>query len=353
MTEKGGYHVGMAGEQHTRQMVTLAEVAKAAGVSPSTVSRIVNGTARVKDSKAQQVRQAIEKLGYKPNAFARSLVTGASGTVGVLTQDIASPFYNDALSGIESGLMGRGYAPLIVSGHWRSDEDGRAIEMLLGRRVEALIVLGGALADHELKEVARQLPVAVLGRTLDLTAWGGVSLSLENRQAAQDVVTYLLDRGHRRIGFIMGPQDHVDALERLAGYRAALTERGLPFVPSLVVQGDFHEPSGLIGTQQLVAQHPDMTAIFSANDQMAYGARLALHRLGLRVPEDMSLVGFDDLPGSAYTTPPLTSVRQPMAEIGGWLAQFVLARLQGQDIAPYQPHLELRLRESVATRRVP
>lgn len=336
-----------------RQPVTLAEVARAAGVSPSTVSRILNGTAQVKAAKVAQVRAAIDRLGYKPNAFARSLATGTSGSVGVLTQDIASPFYGDALSGIEGGLMGSGYSPLIISGHWRTDDEEHAVELFLSRRVEALIVLGGQLPEDELRHLAGQLPVAVLGRRLDLSALGSVSLFLDNRRAAREVVGHLLDRGHRRIGHIAGPQDHRDARERLAGYREALEERGLPFVPSLVVQGDFHEPSGLIGTQRLLAAHPDMTAIFNANDQMAYGARLALYRLGLRVPEDMSLVGFDDLPGSTYTTPPLTSVRQPMAEMGRWLARFVVARLTGQEIEPFRPQLELRLRESVALRRFP
>lgn len=334
-----------------RPSVTLAEVAREAGVSPSTVSRILNGTAQVKAAKVAQVRAAIEKLGYKPNAFARGLATGASGSVGVLTQDIASPFYGDALSGIESGLMGSGYSPLIISGHWRTDDEEHAVELFLSRRVEALIVLGGHLPAEELRELAGQLPVAVLGRQVDFPSSGSISLALDNRRAAHEVVTYLLDRGHRRIGHIMGPQDHVDARDRLAGYRQALEDRGVPFEPSLVVQGDFHEPSGLIGTQQLVAGHPDMTAIFSANDQMAYGARLALYRMGLRVPEDMSLVGFDDLPGSAYTTPPLTSVRQPMAEMGHWLARFVVAQLTGQPTKPFRPSLKLHLRESVASRR--
>lgn len=336
-----------------RQPVTLAEVAREAGVSPSTVSRILNGTAQVKAAKVTRVRAAIERLGYKPNAFARGLATGASGSVGVLTQDVASPFYGDALGGIESGLMGSGYSPLIVSGHWRTDDEEHAVELFMSRRVEALIVLGGRLPEDELRALAGQLPVAVLGRPVDLASPGSVSLSLDNHGAARGVVNYLLDRGHRRIGHIAGPQDHADARDRLAGYRRALEDRGLPFQPGLVVQGDFHEPSGLIGARQLLAQHPDMTAIFSANDQMAYGARLALYRLGLRVPEDMSLVGFDDLPGSAYTTPPLTSVRQPMAEMGRWLARFVVARLTGQEVEPFEPELELRLRESVAPRRVP
>lgn len=343
----------MSWDLSARHPVTLAEVAREAGVSPSTVSRILNGTARVKASKVTQVRAAIDKLGYKPNAFARSLVTGASGSVGVLTQDIASPYYGDALSGIERGLMGSGYSPLIVSGHWRTDDEEHAIELFLSRRVEALIVLGGHLPQQDLHALAQQLPVAVLGRQVDFTVPGSVSLALDNRQAAHDVVSYLIERGHRRIGFISGPRDHVDACDRLAGYRQALEERGLSYQPSLVAHGDFLEPSGLIGMQLLLAQHPDMTAVFSANDQMAYGARLALYRMGLRVPEDMSLVGFDDLPGSTYTTPPLSSVRQPMAEMGHWLARFVVAQLTGGQIEPFQPRLELRLRESVAPRRLP
>ncbi|GGR43739.1 LacI family transcriptional regulator [Deinococcus seoulensis] len=331
--------------------VTLTEVAREAGVSPSTVSRILNGTARVRDEKASQVRQAIEKLGYTPNTFARSLATGASGSVGVLTPDIASPFYNDALSGIEQGLMGSGYSPIIISGHWRTAEEEHAVELLLNRRVEGMIILGGQLPDHDLHALSARLPVGVLGRNIDLSRHGGVSLNMDNRQSARDLTNYLIGRGHRVIGHISGPPDHADARERLTGYREALEERGLKYDPTLVVQGDFQEPSGLIGMQRLLQQHSDLTAVFSANDQMAYGARLALYRLGLRVPEDMSLVGFDDLPGSTYATPPLSSVRQPMAEMGRWLAHFILARLRGETTEPFEPRQELMMRESVASRR--
>lgn len=331
-----------------QRRVTLAEVAHEAGVSPSTVSRILNGTAKVKDQKEKQVRKAIEKLGYRPNTLARGLVTGTSGSIGVLTQDIASPFYNDALSGIERGLLGSGYMPLFASGHWSNQDEEHVVELLLGRRVDALIVLGGCLPDTELLRLAAQLPVAVQGRQLDLSGHGGASVALNNREAARELVFFLLERGHRVIGHIMGRADHVDAQERLLGYRQALQERGIPFDPSLVVQGDFKEASGLIGTQQLLATHPEMTALFCGNDQMAYGSRLALYRRGIRVPEDISLVGFDDLPASAYTTPPLTSVRQPMEEIGYWLARFVLGRLTGNEVEPFRLPLELKLRESVS-----
>lgn len=330
--------------------VTLEDVAREAGVSPSTVSRILTGSARVRADKAAQVRAAIERLGYKPNAFARGLALGASGSVGVLTQDIASPFYNDALHGIEQGLMGSGYSPLIISGHWSTPDETHAVELFMNRRVEAMIVLGGELPDKVLKGLSEKLPLAVLGRRLDLGPTG-VSVSLDNRRAAAELVTHLISRGHRSIGHIVGPSSHLDARERLAGYREALGAAGLPFVETLTAQGDFREPSGLIATGQLLARHPEMTALFCANDQMAYGARLALYRQGLRVPEDVSLVGFDDLPGSSYTAPPLTSVRQPMAEIGAWLAHFVTAQLRGQAAETPNFALELRLRESVGWRR--
>lgn len=330
--------------------VTLAEVAKAAGVSISTVSRIVNGSAGVRDAKAARVRDAISALGYRPNTLARSLVTGRSNSIGVLTQDIASPHYGATLVGIEKGLSGTAYAPLFISGHWLASDEERAVDLLLDRRVAGLIVLGGALPDDDLKRLATQLPLAVLGRQLDLSAQGGTSVALDNFQPAHALVSYLLARGHRRIGLIMGPGEHADAQQRLSGYRAALEEHGLPFLESLVVQGDFHEGSGQVATQFLLARHPELTAIFASNDQMAYGARLALHRLGLRVPEDISLVGFDDLPGVTYMIPPLTTVRQPMQEIGEWLARFIVGQLSGEPVPPLDVKLELQLRESVATR---
>lgn len=341
----------MSLEFPAHQPVTLEEVAREAGVSASTVSRYVTGKAKVKESKALLVRAAIDKLGYKPNAYARSLATGSSGIVGILTQDIASPFYSYALTGIERGLGDSGYLPLIVSGQWQSRDDSRVIELFLSRQVEAIIILGGDLADADLIALARQLPLAVLGRSLDLSRYGGASFSLENRQAASQVVQFLVSRGHRRIGHIKGPVNHFDACERFAGYRDGLEECGIPYLESLVVQGDFHETSGLLGVQNLVRQHADMTAVFCGNDQMAYGARLGLYRMGLRVPEDMSLVGFDDLPGSAYTTPPLHSVSQPMREIGEHLARFIVARLNGTPAPEFKPRLQFTLRESVALRR--
>lgn len=331
--------------------VTLAEVAQAAGVSISTVSRIVNGSAGVKDAKAERVRDAIQRLGYRPNTLARSLVTGRSNSIGVLTQDIASPHYGATLIGIERGLGGTAYSPLFISGHWLSTDEERAVDSLLDRRVAGLIVLGGTLSASDLRRLAAQLPLAVLGHQIELSDLGGISVKLDNHQPAYDMTAHLLGRGHRRIGFIMGPEDHSDAQQRRAGYRAALEAYGLTFEESLVVNGDFNEGSGQVATQLLLRRHPELTAIFASNDQMAYGARLALHRLGLRVPDDISLVGFDDLPGTSFMIPPLTTVRQPMQEIGEWLAKSVVARLSGEEVAPLEVQMSLQFRESVANWR--
>lgn len=336
------------GNGANKRAVTVVEVAREAGVSPSTVSRIMNGTARVAPDKQRSVEQAVQRLGYRPNMMARNLVRGNSRTVGVLTQAIGSPFYNGALHGIEDGLMPHGYAPLIVSGHWHSDQEGHAIELLLGRRVEALIVLGGSVPEAELHEVAGSLPVVVLGRRIARPDFAGHSLALDNFGGARRATAHLIERGHRAIGHIMGLPEHLDAQDRLAGYRAALESHGLPFDPQLVVQGDFQEASGLLGMQRLLEQNLPITAVFCANDQMAYGARLALYRRGIRVPDDLSLVGFDDLPGSLYGSPPLTSVRQPMHDLGLRLAEFVLARLRGETPALSAPPLDLIVRESTA-----
>ncbi|WP_350244052.1 LacI family DNA-binding transcriptional regulator [Deinococcus sonorensis] len=327
-------------------------MAQEAGVSPSTVSRILNGSAGVAADKKRAVEQAVERLGYRPNMMARHLVQGNSRTVGVLTQDIASPFYNDAIRGIEEGLMPHGYSPLMISGHWHSEQEGHAIELLLGRRVEALIVLGGSVPEAELHDVAARLPVVVLGRRIERPDFSGFSLVLDNFGGARRATTHLIQLGHRTIGHIMGLPEHADAQERLAGYRAALEDHGLPWDSSLVVQGDFREASGLLGMQRLLELDRPLTAVFCSNDQMAYGARLALYRRGIRVPDDLSLVGFDDLPGSSYSTPPLTSVRQPVHDLGRRMAEFVLARLNGQTPALPELELELVVRESTALVRV-
>jgi LacI family transcriptional regulator len=325
-------------------VVTLQMVAREAGVSASTVSRILNGTAAVSSAKQQAVDAAIAKLGFVPNPVARGLAGGRTLSIGVVTQSIDSPFYGVALRGIEAHLAQAGYSPLFVSGHWIEQEEARCLETLRARRVDGVIVLTGRLSDRALRQFAVDLPVVVTGRTLK--APNLYALDFDNFAGARRATHHLLTLGHRRIAFISGDPAHPDAVERLRGYRAALAAAAVPEVPGLVVPGLFHEDSGLQAVSRLLDSPESFTAIFAANDQMAIGACLGLYRRGLRVPRDVSVMGFDDLAISRYALPPLTTVHQPAYEIGDLAAAAILALLRGEVPHSKVPAPRVIVRES-------
>lgn len=311
--------------------ITIHDIARKAGVSPSTVSRVINNNTPVAEEKRRRVLAAVSSLGYRPSALAQSLARGRSGVAGVLTQDIASPFYGEILKGIEQGLGGSGYHPMVASGNWRGDDERDALELLRSRQVDALIVMGGQLADEHLHRAAEQTPLVVVGRLV--AGLEAQCLRVDDRRGAYRATQYLIELGHRRIAHITGHLGHHDSTERRAGYLEALADAGIPSDPQLMVEGDFSEKSGLLATDELLRRSARLTAIFAANDQIAYGARLALFRRGIRVPDDVSLVGFDDQPGSAYTIPPLTTVRQPTVEMGRAAAHAVCSLLDGAPLA--------------------
>ena len=325
-------------------MVTIERVAELAGVSPSTVSRILNGTAVVSAAKKAAVDQAVAQLGFVPNPMARGLAGGRSMSIGVVTQAIDSPFYGASLRGIEDALDPAGYSPLFVSGHWDAKTESRCIDILLSRRVDGIIVLTGRLTDTALKSVAKRVPTVVTGRSVK--APGLFSLNFENAEGGRLATRHLIDSGHRNIAFISGDLRHPDATQRLMGYRAALEQAGIPFKPALVVQGEYNEASGVQAVSTLMASRQKFTALFAANDQMAIGAAHGLQRHGLRVPDDVSLVGFDDLPTSLYALPPLTTVHQPAYEMGRLAAEAVLQLLDGAKPTQTVPLPRLIVRDS-------
>ncbi|WP_412029152.1 LacI family DNA-binding transcriptional regulator [Deinococcus yunweiensis] len=327
--------------------VTIRDIASAAHVSISTVSRTLNGQATVAPDKRQRVLEAVSRLGYQPNAQAQGLVWGRSMTIGVLTQDIASPFYSEVARGIDAGFAGSGYQPVFVNGHWQIQDEAEAIVALTRRQVDGLIILGGQLGVTQLRELAARYPLVLVGRQVPGLEY--VSLNVDNVQGAAMATRHLLQLGHRRIGHIAGVATQQDAIDRLQGYRLALAEAGMPFDPRLVFEGDFHEASGIQAVEHWLGLGVGLSAIFAANDQMAYGARLGLYRRGIRVPDDISLVGFDDLPASQFTLPPLTSVRQPLFEMGRHAANTVLLRLKEPETQPELAALPLTMsvRESV------
>jgi LacI family transcriptional regulator len=237
---------------------------------------------------------------------------------------------------------------VIVSGHWNAEEEADRIRLLLARKVDGIILLSGRMSDQTVLGFSGQRPIVSTGRALQTrTALG---FKLDNEYGAYLAVHHLIELGHRNIAFISGPSNNIDAAERLAGYTRALQEADIPFNPELIVEGNYHEASGMLAMNRLFDTGQQFTGVFAANDLSAYGARLALYRKGIRVPDDISLVGFDDLPGSSYTTPPLTTIRQPLYDIGRIATQALLRIINGEEARGEVPPLELIVRET--TRRV-
>ena len=324
---------------------TLHQVARMAAVSPATVSRYLNGTAKVSEEKRSAIERAILELNYKPNQLAQSLKMGNSHTIGVLTQSLVSGYFNEAMTGIEDVMKGAGYAPLIMSGHWRADQEAERVELLIGRRVDGVVILTGNMTDSQILSFAQRVPIVAFGRQLKSERMLG--FCLDNYEAACQAVGYLIDQGHRRIAFIAGPPDHFDAQARLAGYLNTLARHGIAADPALVAQGDFQESGGLAAVEELLVAGASFSALFAANDLMAFGARLALYRRAIAVPDDVSIVGFDDVPGSMYTTPPLTTIRQPLYDVGRCIGQMMLCLIRHQEPDMPVPPMSLILRESV------
>ena len=312
--------------------VTIEDIARHAGVSPSTVSRVLIGSKRVAEAKRARVLAAIEQHQYRPNAVARGLVRGRSMMVGVLVQDIGSPFFARMVDGVEQGLDRGAYRPMLTTTHWRTEnqaDEVRSLQLLLERRVDGVIVLGGHIADEDLRAIATQIPLVVVARRIP--GLESQCVYIDNEGGAYRATRYLLGLGHTRIAHIAGTAGHPDATDRLAGYRRALADAGLAIDERLIVDGQFEEESGVAGVEELLTRGERFTAIFAANDQTAYGAMLALFNHGYRIPQDVSLVGFDDQFLSAYTLPPLTTVRQPSIEMGRAAAEGLVRLLEGKE----------------------
>jgi LacI family transcriptional regulator len=330
--------------------VTLEEVARLAGVSTSTVSRYLSGTHVVAEEKATAIESSIKRLNYRPNLVARGLAKGRTMTVGVLTQEISSSFFNEAMRGVEDGLASHHYEAIFVSGHWNKVEEEQRLMSLMGRRVDGVILLVAELDDELLDRHAQGVPTVLLGR--QSASMRVHSLCFDHYAGACEAVRHLLELGHRSIAFIAGPPGRQDADERLRGYRDTLVAAGLPFDERLVAPGGYVETGGVTAMNMLLDRGLPFSAVFAANDDSAYGAMLSLYRRGMRVPDDMSIVGYDDLSHSSFSLPPLTSVRQPLRDLGREAAGAVVALIDGRKPPrATMAKLELIVRES--TKAVP
>lgn len=333
--------------------VTILEIAEKANVSPSTVSRVLRGMAGVKGYKREAVLQAMNELDYRPNIFAQSLASGQSMTLGVLTQNFGSPFYDGILQGILQGLDGSDYSPIFADGRWQTAVEAQCLKMLLDRRVDGLILIGGQIPEETLQGLIGKTPFVVVAR--ELATLPNNCLYVDNFAAAYEATRYLINLGHRHIAHITATMPYEetvhDVQHRYNGYVQALQEAGIGLDARLVVQGNLLQQSGVLAIETLLMKGVPFSAIFAANDQMAFGARLGLYRRGIRVPDDVSLVGFDDEASAAYFIPPLTTVRQPARELGQLAAQAILDMINKKTVKLPVLTADLIIRETV-TRQV-
>lgn len=332
-------------------MATIKDVAHMAKVSPATVSRVLNGGVPVSEPKRASVIAAIKQLDYQPNAFARSLATNRSGSIGVVVSEVSSGVYGGILQGIESVVEAHDIHMVVSSGHAQAALERHAFDFLRQRRCDALILQLDGARDAEVVAWARHaVPIVVVGRYID--ALQDRCIHLDNLAGGHLATHHLLARGHRVIAHVSGRADLADARERLRGYRSALEEAGIAYDEALVAEGGFVEEGGQRAMRRLLDRGRDLTAVFAANDQSAAGAMRALREAGLRVPQDVSVVGFDDTLLAHYLVPPLTTVRQPLVEMGqaaAWIALTVLGVIERREVTRrFEPLLIAR--DSVAAR---
>ena len=293
---------------------TIKDVARVAGVSVATVSRALNGHLNVTAQTREHVMGVVAQLRFVPSSAARSMITRRTHTVGALLPDLHGEYFSELIRGIDLAARARGLHLLVSSSHGDAAEAAAALRAMNGR-VDGLLVMSPHVsADFLWGNVADDLP-AVLMNT-HVAGGERSSFAVDNHGGAYAMVRHLVDRGHRDIAFVAGPERNFEAQERLRGYRAAIAAL-LPGAPEQVLQGDFTQESGFRAGSQVVALTRRPSALFASNDMMAIGCLAALNEAGLRVPNDIALAGFDDVPVSRYVTPPLTTVRARITELGG------------------------------------
>ncbi len=312
-------------------MANIYEVAELAGVSLATVSRVINpgAGANVSEKTREKVLSAMRQLGYRPNSIAQSLATRSSNCVGVLVSELDGPFFGAMLSAIEKTLKAAGKFMMVAAGHNREEQEREAIRFLVSRNCDALIVHVERLSDKFLVDHDHNTtPLVVMNRKVR----GLVDhcFSLNNELGGYLATRALLQRKHRRIAYISGPLDFVDVRQRLDGHKRALAEAGIKFDGRLLHEGDYREPGGQDALNALLAKRLPFTAVVCANDDMAAGAMAAAHERGMTLPDDLSIVGFDDAPIARYVYPRLTTVQYPIADMSRMAARWVLKNVYEQ-----------------------
>ncbi|GEN57459.1 LacI family transcriptional regulator [Halolactibacillus alkaliphilus] len=320
-------------------MATIKEVAKLAGVSVATVSRVLNNQGYVHLDTRGKVEKAIKQLNYTPNAVARSLFKKASNTIALIIPDIANPYFPQLVKWIEKELTEAGYDLLLFNSNNDIDKELRLLYLLEAKYIDGLLLVSNYLTKEDVKKVT--LPIVALDQFLDEEI---PSVTVDNYQGAKEAVRHLIDSGCQSIGHIVGPQDSYTSKHRLRGYLDVMEEQNKT---PRIVEGEYDLTTAMEQTALLLEQYPDIDGIFAGNDVMGIGAIKVIQSLGLNVPEDIAVIGFDGIDWGTVITPELTTMAQPIQSLAQAATQLVLDLIKKKETnTHYQYKATLEKRQS-------
>lgn len=310
-------------------MVTIKDVASKAGVSISTTSYALNNSSRVSEKTKARILKVAQELDFHPNGTARNLKMQKTNTIGFFVNDLGGPFYSELIQGVQEIASSNGY-DLIICGNY-GQNDSTVNKFLMGRRVDGAIILAPGISDDILLKVAKSnFPIIVLDR--DLKAECIYSVLIDNEKGAYEAVNHLVGQGYHHILYLSGPDDSYDNKKRFYGYLRTLEANSIVYDEKWYIKGKFTEQSGYNAVTKLIETGNIPEAIFSANDEMAIGAIRALENKGYKVPEDVAIVGFDDIRLSSYIQPKLTTVKHPKYELGILASHMLFRALKGEEV---------------------
>lgn len=305
---------------------TMKDIARRTGLGLATISSYFNG-GNVREKNRIKIEEAIEELHYEVNEVARGLKTNATRTIGVVIPELNNTFCAEIITGMEDVLRSHGYATIVCDCRTDRKLEREAVEFLTRRRVDGIINMPVDEEGNHLKRFQKTgKPIVLIDRKIQ-----GIncdSVLVDNKKAAEDAVRYFIERGHRNIGIIGGPEEVFTAQERMAGYYKALEGAGIPVSESLIWHGDYTIQGGVRGLEELVQNNPEMTAVFVTNYEMTMGAMIGVNELGIRIPEQLSMIGFDNLQFARACNPKLTIVAQPTDGIAREVAKVMLNHLE-------------------------
>ena len=305
---------------------TMKDIARRTGLGLATISSYFNG-GNVREKNRIKIEEAIEELHYEVNEVARGLKTNATRTIGVVIPELNNTFCAEIITGMEDVLRSHGYATIVCDCRTDKKLEREAVEFLTRRRVDGIINMPVDEEGNHLKRFQKTgKPIVLIDRKIQ-----GIncdSVLVDNKKAAEDAVRYFIERGHRNIGIIGGPEEVFTAQERMAGYYKALISAGIPMSESLIWHGDYTIQGGVRGLEELVQNNPEMTAVFVTNYEMTMGAMIGVNELGIRIPEQLSMIGFDNLQFARACNPKLTIVAQPTDGIAREVAKVMLNHLE-------------------------